>query len=59
MAGAHHSAESDAHDASLEKEDPQALMAEDSEAWRGVTGLLIGIVSGGVLLALWTLFNAL
>ncbi|MFO0883093.1 MAG: hypothetical protein U0894_02720 [Pirellulales bacterium] len=57
MAGAHHSSAADDHD--LEKEDPKALMAEDSEAWHGVTGLLIGIVSVGVLLAFWTFFNAL
>lgn len=50
---------SDDHADTVEREDPKALMAEDSEAWHGVTGLLIGIVTGGVLLAVWTLFNAL
>ena len=32
-------------------EEQAALQAEDSEAWQGVTGLLLFLVSGGVLLA--------
>jgi hypothetical protein len=38
-------------DASFEPAEQDALKAEDSEAWRGVTGLLLFLVSGGVLLA--------
>ena len=38
-------------DASFEPAEQIALKAEDSEAWHGVTGLLLFLVSGGVLLA--------
>jgi hypothetical protein len=38
-------------DASFHPEEQAALKAEDSEAWRGVTGLLLFLVSAGVLLA--------
>jgi len=38
-------------DASFLPDEQAALKAEDSEAWRGVTGLLLFLVSGGVLLA--------
>ena len=33
-------------------EDRHALIADDSQAWRGVTGLLLTIVIGGVLLGI-------
>lgn len=38
-------------DASFEPAEQAALKAEDSEAWAGVTGLLLFLVTGGVLLA--------
>ena len=38
-------------DATFNLEEQAALQAEDSEAWQGVTGLLLFLVSGGVLLA--------
>jgi len=38
-------------DTSFEPEEQIALKAEDSEAWQGVTGLLLFLVSAGVLLA--------
>jgi hypothetical protein len=38
-------------DASFEPEEQTALKAEDSEAWAGVTGLLLFLVSSGVMLA--------
>jgi hypothetical protein len=34
----------------VSSEDRHGLAAEDSQAWRGVTGLLLTIVIGGVLL---------
>ena len=39
-------------------EDPQALMAEDSEAWHGVTGLLIAIASVGLVMGVITAYIA-
>jgi hypothetical protein len=33
-------------------DDRHALVAEDSQAWRGVTGLLLTIVIGGVMLGI-------
>jgi hypothetical protein len=48
-------AETEAHksvwDATFTAEEQTVLRAEDSEAWQGVTGLLLFLVSGGVLLA--------
>jgi hypothetical protein len=38
-------------DASFQPEEQAALKAEDSEAWTGVTGLLLFVVCCGVLLA--------
>jgi hypothetical protein len=38
-------------DSHFEPHEQDALKAEDSEAWTGVTGLLLFLVSGGVLLA--------
>jgi hypothetical protein len=38
-------------DASFDVEEQTALKAEDSEAWAGVTGLLLFVASCGVLLA--------
>lgn len=38
-------------DASFDLDEQNALRAEDSEAWQGVTGLLLFLVSAGVLLA--------
>jgi hypothetical protein len=40
-----------AWDASFDLAEQTALRAEDSEAWQGVTGLLLFLVSAGVLLA--------
>jgi hypothetical protein len=50
-------AEADVHspktvwDASFDVDEQAALKAEDSEAWQGVTGLLLLVVCCGVLLA--------
>jgi hypothetical protein len=44
-------AEKSVWDASFSAEEQAALQAEDSEAWQGVTGTLLFLVSGGVLLA--------
>lgn len=38
-------------ESSFDANEQAALRAEDSEAWHGVTGLLLFLVSGGVLLA--------
>ena len=61
MSGHAHAA--DAHDShaadSSQIEDPQALMDEDSEAWHGVTGLLIAIASVGLVMGIITAFIAL
>jgi hypothetical protein len=38
-------------DASFQPEEQAALRAEDSEAWTGVTGLLLLVVCCGVFLA--------
>lgn len=39
-------------------EDPKALMTEDSEAWHGVTGLLIAIASVGLVMGMITAYIA-
>jgi hypothetical protein len=36
---------------SFDEETRHRLAAEDSQAWRSVTGLLLAIVTGGVLIA--------
>jgi hypothetical protein len=54
---AHDSHDSHAHDShasvfesNFDNTERQDLMAEDDEAWNGVTGELITIVTGGVIL---------
>jgi hypothetical protein len=42
-------------DASFDADEQTLLKAEDSEAWHGVTGLLVFLASCGVVLALFTL----
>ncbi len=43
-------------DSSFDPAEQGSLRSEDSEAWFGVTGLLIFLASTGVLLAIVTLF---
>ncbi|WP_425613933.1 hypothetical protein NA78x_003779 [Anatilimnocola sp. NA78] len=44
------------HDNHFEEHEANEHLAEDSEAWNGVTGLLLFIVSIGLSLAMLTLF---
>jgi hypothetical protein len=44
------------HDDHFEETEANEHLAEDSEAWNGVTGLLIFIVSIGLILAALTLY---
>jgi hypothetical protein len=50
-----HSHSDDHHDSHFEEQEAQQHMADDSEAWNGVTGLLLFIVSIGLVLASLTL----
>ena len=55
MADSHeHSAQGESHSIwnNVSAEDKHALAADDSQAWRGVTGLLLTIVIGGVMLGI-------
>lgn len=45
-----------AHDKHFEDHESQSHLDEDSEAWNGVTGLLIFIVTIGLILAGLTLY---
>jgi hypothetical protein len=47
-----HGGESHSFWSQVSAEDRQGLAADDSQAWRGVTGLLLTIVIGGVLLGI-------
>lgn len=44
------------HDEHFDEAESNQLLAEDSEAWNGVTGLLLFIVSIGLSLAFLTLY---
>ena len=51
-----HSHSDDHHDSHFEEHESQQHLADDSEAWNGVTGLLLFIVTIGLALASLTLF---
>ncbi|MFN0019616.1 MAG: hypothetical protein ACKVP0_15255 [Pirellulaceae bacterium] len=51
-----HAAPTDYYTSSFSPETQKELKDEDSQAWREIVALLIGIVSGGVLLAIMCVF---
>lgn len=51
-----HSHDEHAADKHFDDHESQQHLSEDSEAWNGVTGLLIFIVSIGLILAMLTLY---
>jgi len=51
-----HAAPTNFYTSSFSPEIQEELKEEDSEAWRAIVALLIGIVSGGVLLAIMCVF---
>lgn len=53
---AHSTHDDHAGDKHFEEHESQQHLADDSEAWNGVTGLLLFIVSIGLALAALTLF---